>query len=449
MATRTESLPLGIDQAPPAAPPVPPERLPYGVGRVTPQWLVLVGIAAAATLFGIFAYSREAMEGLAATGMRSIGTMGGATWGLYIAFVVYFVGVSFAGITMAALIRLFNWDYLRPVARMAELLTVISLLLAAIVIVADLGQPLRGLANLPRYARPESPFFGTFTLVISGYLFASLVYLYLGGRRDAAICARVPGRLQKFHRTWAAGYRDTPAERERHSRTSLWMAIAIVPLLITAHSTLGFVFGLQAGRPAWFSTLQAPGFVVMAGISGVGVLIVIAAILRRTTGNAAELNTRVFRFLGLTMMILTLVYLYFMTIELLTSTYAASEHESRIAKALLTGDFAWMYWLTIAFLIIPVGLIAAQAITARWSVTALVVSGLLVNIAAILKRYLLVVPSQTHGSSLPYTTGSYQPNWIEYGVIFGLFGLGTLMYLVFMKVFPIMEISSPKKGESI
>jgi Ni/Fe-hydrogenase subunit HybB-like protein len=108
-----------------------------------------------------------------------------------------------------------------------------------------------------------------------------------------------------------------------------------------------------------------------------------------------------------------------------------------------------MYWLTIAFLIIPVGLIAAQAITARWSVTALVVSGLLVNIAAILKRYLLVVPSQTHGSSLPYTTGSYQPNWIEYGVIFGLFGLGTLMYLVFMKVFPIMEISSPKKGESI
>ena len=40
--------------------------------------------------------------------------------------------------------------------------------------------------------------------------------VYLDGRRDAAVLAKVPGRLQGFHRLWAAGYRNIPAEHERH-----------------------------------------------------------------------------------------------------------------------------------------------------------------------------------------------------------------------------------------
>ncbi|MDR7585989.1 MAG: hypothetical protein QN158_10450, partial [Armatimonadota bacterium] len=76
--------------------------------------------------------------------------------------------MSFAGITVAALIRLLGLEALRPVSRMAELLTVVALILAAFSVLPDLGQPLRGIVNLFRYARPQSPFFGTFTLVISG-----------------------------------------------------------------------------------------------------------------------------------------------------------------------------------------------------------------------------------------------------------------------------------------
>jgi Ni/Fe-hydrogenase subunit HybB-like protein len=61
--------------------------------------------------------------------------MAGSPWGLYIAFDVYFVGISFAGITVAALVRLLNLEKLKPISRMAELLTVISLLLAAFTII--------------------------------------------------------------------------------------------------------------------------------------------------------------------------------------------------------------------------------------------------------------------------------------------------------------------------
>ena len=378
--------------------------------------------------------------------MRNIGTMGGATWGLYIAFDVYFVGVSFAGIMVAALIRLLNLKQLKPISRMAELLTVVALILAAFSIFPDLGRPGRGAINLFRYARPQSPFFGTFTLVIAGYLFASLVYLYLDGRRDAAILARVPGRLRGFHRIWAAGYRDTPSERKRHAVASYWLAIAILPLLVTAHSTLGFVFGLQVGRPGWFGTLQAPGFVTLAGVSGVGMLIIIAALIRRMSGAKEKLGIEIFAWLGNLLLILTVAYLYFMFVEWLTNTYAASHAEAQVTATLLAGDYAWIFWLSVAFLAIPVLLIFVQFVRQRYSLSLLVLSGLLVNLAAIGKRYLIVVPSQTHGMLLPYASGSYSPTWVEYSIILSLFALGTLLYMFFMKVFPIMEIQEPEGG---
>jgi molybdopterin-containing oxidoreductase family membrane subunit len=394
----------------------------------------------ALVLLGVFAYSREIGQGMIVTGQRDIGTMGGATWGLDIAFVVYFVGVSFAGITIAAVIRLFNLSHLRPLARMAEVLTVVSLFLGALAILVDLGQPLRGIVNLFRYARPQSPFFGTFTMVIAGYLFASLVYLWLTSRRDAALLARQDSRLRWLHRFVAAGYRDTPVERKRHQKATFWLAVSILPMLIVAHSTLGFVFGLQVGRPGWYSALQAPAFVVLAGVSGTGLLIVLAAIVKRHLARDAGLNTPVFAWLGRFMMILLFVYLYFMITELLTVTYAGNERELLVTREILWGEYAWIFWASVLLLVAPLVALVFQTLTKRWNLGWLVACGIAVNLAAIGKRYLIAVPSQTHGTLLPYAEGSYAPTWVEYSVVLGLFALGALAIGIFMKVFPIVEL---------
>lgn len=422
------------------------ERLPYGVGRFTARWVAVAALAAAVLGVGVYAYFRQYTQGEIVTGLRDIGTMGGATWGLYVGFVVYFVGVSFAGIILATLIRLLNLHHLKPVARMAELLAVISLLLAAFTILADVGNPVRAIINLPKYARPGSPFFGTFTVVIAGYLFASLVYLYLDTRRDAGLLARTPGRLQGLYRAWAAGYGDRPAERERHHRTTFWLAVAIVPLLVTAHSTLGFVFGLQIGRPGWHSALQAPGFVILAGVSGAGLLLLLAGITRRVVGERERLSPGVFRWLNNFLMVSIFSYLYFWVVEVLSTIYQGDEHEVRVAKALFHGTYAWLYWLSLGLLLVPLALLIWQYFQPRHAIAIGVASGVLVNLAAIGKRYVLVVPSQTHGTLLPYGTGAYAPTWVEYMVIVGLFALGTLLFAAFMKVFPIIEMPEAEEG---
>ncbi len=421
-------------------------QLPYTTGRAGKGFYLVLVVLLALIGLGVFAYSRQLIEGEIVTGMRDIGTMGGATWGLYIVFLIFFVGVSFAGITVAALIRLFNLEQLRSVSRMAELLTVIALVLAAFTVIIDLGQPLRGIVNLFIYARPMSALFGTFTLVISGYLFASLVYLYLDGRRDAALCAQQPGKRQWFYKLWAAGYKDTAEERKRHHHTTWWLALVILPVLVIAHSTLGLVFGLQVGRPGWFSALQAPSFVTLAGVSGMGFIIIIAAILRNVPQLKARLPLKTFAWLGNFAWVLLIAYIYFMAVEVLAATYISGSAEVEVARQLFSGTYAWIFWSSVGLLMISFVLLFGQFLRRRYNLGLIVTAGVLVNLAAVGKRYLIVVPSQTHGTLLPYGAGSYSPTWVEYSVIVGLLALGTLAYMLFVKVFPIMEVENNGEG---
>ncbi len=422
-------------------------QLSYTIGPTGRGFYLLMVALLALIGWGIYAYSHQFIEGLVVTGMRDIGTMGGSAWGMYIVFDVYLVGISFAGITIAAMIRLFNLEHLRPIARMAELLTVIALMLAALVVVVDLGQPGRGIINLFRYARPMSPFFGTFTLVISGYLFASLVYLYLDGRQDAALCAKQRGQWQWLYRIWAAGYKDTPVERQRHHHTTWWLALFILPILVIAHSTLGLVFGIQVGRPGWFSALQAPAFVILAGVSGMGFIIIIAAILRSVSKLRERLPVQTFAWLGNFTWVLLIGYIYFMAVELLTANYTAHSNEVMLTQQLFGGTYAWIFWSSVGLILVSFGMLFGQFLRHRYSIPLIVVAGVLVNLAAIGKRFLIVVPSQTHGTLLPYSPGAYSPTWVEYSIILGMFALGTLAYVLFVKVFPIMHIQEGESGK--
>ncbi|MBI3074364.1 MAG: polysulfide reductase NrfD [Deltaproteobacteria bacterium] len=422
----------------PAAAPAP--LLP----PTTMAWIFLVAAALFAFLFGIYSYAQEFHHETIATNLRNPGH-GGASWGLYIVFVIFFVGVSFAGITVAAICRLFDVAALRPITRMAELLTIASLLAGASCVLADLGRPEHGLLKLPRLANPTSPFYGTFTLVMSGYLFSSLVYFFLAGRADAAALAAKPSLPGRFlYRLWASGYKDTPVQRARHHRISFWLALTILPLLVTAHSTLGFIFGIQSGRPGWYSALQAPSFVVLAGVSGTGMLILVALGFRRLYRLGDQIPDTAIRWLGNFLWILSLVYLYLVIVEELTTTYTGLESGRHIAHEIVSGRFAPVFWTTIGCLLLAFVFPFVLFLRKRGSVAWIGVAAALANVAAICKRFLIVVPSQTHGALMPIDEPTiYLPSWSELGVVAGLFGLVAFIMLVFGRFFPFVPSAHP------
>ncbi len=410
-------------------------------------WWALIGLSALALCFGVWCFSQQLTYGDIVTGHRNPG-YGGAAWGMYIVGYVFFVGVSFAGITVSALSRLLHVEALKPATRIAELMTISALIAGSCAVFADLGRPLDGLLKLPRFARPQSPFYGTFTLVVAGYLFSSMVFFFLSARHDAAYMAEHGSpRLRWIYRLWATGYRGTLAEQDRHRKSSFWLSVSILPLLVLAHSTLGFIFGIQSGRPGWFGALQAPAFVVLAGVSGTGMVILALASARKIFALESEIPLATLRWLTHLMATLALVYLYLMAVEELTASYAAPTADRGVAHAIVAGPFAPLFWITVVCLAltfsVPFILRLRKLTSLPWMVTVSV----LANVAALLKRFLIVVPSQTHGALLPMEHHSYSPTIIEYGILLGLLGLLCLAVLLFGRFFPLVH-SNPNLPDS-
>ncbi len=419
-----------------------PPPLPSGIGRLSARTVAALVLLLGGICFGLYAYAQQLLHGDIVTGMRTIGA-GGATWGLYIVLDITFLGLSFAAMLVVVIERLFGVTALRPVTRIAEWIAFLSLVMGGMCVMADLGRPLHGLLNLPRYARITSPFFGTFAVVIGGYLFASLVQLFLSGRADAAWCLAHGGASplhRLLHRIWAAGFAGSAGERWRHVRVSGWLALAMLPLLVIAHSTLGFIFGIQAGRPGWFSALAAPGFLLLAGVSGVGVLLLVAAAARRLLRLEERLTEATFRWLGRLLLALTAAFLYLLAVEELTAWYAASAQDHVLAHERVFGRFALPFWTMIAAFVLATGALLLQWLRPGVPGSLLLAAAVLVNVGAFCKRWLTVVPSQTHGVMLPYGTGDYVPTWIEWGVSIGVLCAGALLLLVVAKLFPLVPI---------
>ncbi|MFQ6030492.1 MAG: NrfD/PsrC family molybdoenzyme membrane anchor subunit [Dehalococcoidia bacterium] len=219
--------------------------LPYGIGQLSLGWILAILALLALLVLGAYAYSRQLLEGEIVTGLRDVGTVGGAPWGLYIVFELYAVGIGFGAMLLVGLIQVMGWTHLRPLTRTLGLMTLTTLVIGYLSVIADLGQPLRAIINIARYARPMSPFFGTFTVGLITSLVATWVYLYLDSRRDAAILAKRASRWRGWLRFIAAGYRQTPQEEQRHRGVSLALAVLLIALGLAAASRSGFVFGVQ------------------------------------------------------------------------------------------------------------------------------------------------------------------------------------------------------------
>lgn len=139
----------------------------WGWGLAVGLLLILIGGAS-------YALIEQLTSGLGITGMNSP-----AYWGLYIVNFVFFVGLSAGGIIIASLVHALGLHQFRPVARIAELMAISCIILAALFILLDMGRPDR-LGNLFLYGQLQSPLVWD-VIVVNVYLLVSLAYSGSGG----------------------------------------------------------------------------------------------------------------------------------------------------------------------------------------------------------------------------------------------------------------------------
>lgn len=414
------------------------ERAMWPIGRGDRFFWISIFVLGAMVVAGIYAWMYQIQRGLWVTGLNQK-----VSWGFYIINCVFFIGMSYGGAMTSAILRLTNAKWRAPLTRLAEATAVAALLVGAIYPIIDMGRPDR-FVNILFFAQPGSPVVWD-VVAISTYMIASLTFLYLPLIPDLATtgASLKGGRLKKIYQLLALGWRGTPAQERSLARGIGIMAVLIIPLAVSVHSVLAWLFAVTA-RGGWHSTIFAPLFVLAAMLSGVAAVILVVAAFRKVYGLAEFITARHFRYLSYLMIALGAGYLYFMVSEYLTEGYLLEADTTPVLEAIFVGTYAPAFWtFTTVGLILPLIL---AALPGRYAIARACTASLLIIGGMWLKRFLIVVPGMAE-PVMPWDWGRYAPTWVEVTITLGSAAAIPLILIIFFRFFPVMSVHEMEEVE--
>ena len=443
---------------------------------------------------GICAYLYQVVYGLTVTGLSHT-----VFWGFYIMNFVFFIGISHAGTLISAILRLTGAEWRRPVTRVAEAITAFSIMVAGTMILADMGRPDR-LLNMISHGRVQSPLLWDL-LSVSSYLFSSSVYLFLPLIPDIAL---MRDKLTSKGWRWALynllslNWKGTDVQRARLEKAISAMAIMIIPLAVSVHTVVAYVFAMTL-RPMWHSTIMGPYFVIGAIFSGLAALLIVMAIVQKSLRLEGVLKEIHFQYLSNLLLVFFGAWFYGTICEYLVTGYGGASAEMRVLSSKMLEEHTWMFWTMIFcmagtfFILTPwdwvvkrlrlpvatvspwhafplmvlgwVGVFMTISFTPgnpllwvsgvaylilfflilvpslRQSTVSMAVSAsLLVLVGMWLERYSIVVPTLTRPMLEYIGDGSYTPTWVEICITFAGFSAVGLLFMIFSKLFPLISI---------
>jgi molybdopterin-containing oxidoreductase family membrane subunit len=80
----------------------------------------------------------------------------------------------------------------------------------------------------------------------------------------------------------------------------------------------------------------------------------------------------------------------------------------------------------------------------RRNITYLFIVSILVNVGMWFERFVIIVTSLARDFN-PYAWGTYKPTFVEIGITVGSFGLFFTLFLIFVKLLPVLSITELKE----
>ncbi|MCI8468046.1 MAG: polysulfide reductase NrfD [Eggerthellaceae bacterium] len=375
-----------------------------------------IGVAGVLTVVGIALWGVQLTGGMVQTGMRNLDS-----WGLYITMFMFLVGLSAGGLIISSVPKAFGIRGFGGISKVAVMSSIAATVGAIGFVVVDLGQPLR-VWELFAYSNLGSPLMWDI-IVLATYLILSCVYL------------------------WA----QVQAERGKVSHTAL-RVISVVALVcaVLVHSVTAWIFGLQQGREMWHTALLAPWFVSSALVCGTGLVICVAAALRRA--GYLKLDQAYLVKLAKLLGAFVMVDLYFFGCDLLTEAFPAAGGMA-VVDMLTSGALAPFFWGEVVLCAVAAVICFTPSLR---TTPMLVVAGIAAIVAILCKRVQLLVGGfqianvDLAGPVTPMTVTGwesglqgayagmvYWPEPIEWGVALGVVALAVLIFLLGVKLLPL------------
>ncbi|RME77510.1 MAG: molybdopterin oxidoreductase, partial [Chloroflexi bacterium] len=225
-------------------------------------WLILL----VATGVGLAAVLIRTIQGLGVTNLNYI-----VPWGLWVAFYIYFIGLSAGSFLLSTMIYVFNFKKLEPIGRLALFSALIALIAGLNFVLLDLGHMERFWTvfvnrNMWSVLEIEIHFYVLYIIVL-------LTELWLLMRRDLIRCAEGSDWKAKLCGLLTFGSSDLSEQSAaRDLRIVRILGVLGIPIALGVHGGTGAIFAVVKARPMWYGPLFPIIFIISALVSGAALL---------------------------------------------------------------------------------------------------------------------------------------------------------------------------------
>lgn len=403
---------------------------------------VLIALCVVLVLAGVFAEVHQYRHGMGEPLLNRP-----QMWGLYIANFIFWVGMSHAGTLLSAALFLTGTEWRRPIYRSAEAMTSVALLTAAIFPIIHLGRVWDFYWVLPYpnerglWPNFRSPLLWDMVAIFT-YLNSSMLFLYYGMIPDLAIYRdNAHGWRRRLYGWLSLGWMGTDRQWRNFRKGYLLLACFLLPLAVSVHSVVASDFAVSI-MPGWHITSFPPYFVSGALYSGCAAIITLFIMLRYTFRFEDYLTLPILDKLCKLTFAIAMVWVYLNLIEFASVWYGHDMFDKDVLLEKMGGPYAPIWW---AMMVLGMGLPFALLVKrVRRNMIALTAVSMLINVIMWLERWMIISPALARNHS-PYSWGYHWPGWVELTITLAGFAWFTLLFLVFVKIFPSVSMYEVKE----
>ncbi|MDA8139098.1 MAG: polysulfide reductase NrfD [Desulfobacteraceae bacterium] len=363
-------------------------------------WIWIVALLAVIGA-GFLLYLNQLTVGLGITGMSR-----DVSWGFYIANFTYLVGVAAGGVMVVLPYYLHDYKAYGRITIMGEFLAIAALIMCMLLIVVDMGQPMR-VANVFLYPTFNSVLLYDAT-VLNGYLFINLI----------------------------VGWNVLQAERNGvHYAHWLKPIIYIsIPFAVSIHTVTAYLYCGLPGRGFWLTAILAPRFLSSAFAAGPALLVLLCLFVRKVTH--FDPGKEQIQSLGKTVAYAICINVFFFLCEIFVAFYSKiPEHMDHIKYlfAGLHGHGIMVPWMWASMSLMVIGIILTVNPATRKNETTLAVGCAVIIAGTWIDKALGMIAGGFVPNPL-HEVNEYVPTLKEICITLGIYAMGALVLTILYKM---------------
>lgn len=400
--------------------------------------LALMGLA-----FGIYGmYERLAF------GLNPVAFGSYVPWGLWVAFYLFFLGLSAGAFLVNVLTYVLNLKHFEGIGPLSAFVVLIALFCEVQFIILDLGAMHRAFYQFfltPSFSSIMTWMFVLFNAMLIIYALKTFLLIRGGLIR---LAGRNKGLLAKIYSLLALGGRTYTEEMSR--RDNRWVHILAwvsLPVGLLFYGANGAFFAILMNRPIWNSALTPLLFVVAALLSGGALVAFLTHVFKQKDPLDPEGVCREDRLcldLGKAILFLLAVFLVLEAMQFFVGYQTAKTDIVTSLDLMVRGPGAWVFWIVHVLIgsLIPLALLVFGAHSPR----AVSWACFLIFISFIAVRYNFVVSDlavyKLEGLETAFVhsrlTTDYTPNLTEWMVSAWVISSGLMAFVLGIRYLPVL-----------